>query len=72
MRGGTLTVMRGCDICHRGRSSTGMEVLRYGLNRQISRTPTTTNTSWGRGSIDLCDLCWTTIAKPRMRKKGKQ
>lgn len=55
-------ISRACDVCLKVRN----EIKRYGLTRQ-ERPDGGVNTTWGRGSIDLCDSCWERLAAHRMR-----
>ncbi len=59
----TVTTTRVCDVCGRQ----GVDVLRYGLNRQQPARDGRRNTTWGAGGIDLCGECWQRIGRPKTR-----
>jgi hypothetical protein len=83
-----MSVQRACDVCsfYRQRVDGTPGVARYILSTSSpeknivtrlamstrDRAPNGEVRSYGAGSIDLCDECWTRIAKPRMQAtRGK-
>jgi hypothetical protein len=75
-----MSQSRRCDICHGGYTGYGRPVAstvsRYGVRRYVTLAPGEKPQNGGNpyqgrfesaGSIDLCDRCWETICRPRMK-----
>lgn len=63
-----MSTQRACDVCHfyRQRPDGTAGVKRYTLRLdQRARHGGRLGTQKTMGSIDLCDQCWDSIAKPR-------
>lgn len=69
-----MTTLRACDVCkfYRQNGDGTEAVHRYHLRRDDPGWRNHPPRKQGsRGGIDLCDECWTRIAKPRMRPASR-
>ncbi len=71
-----MSVQRACDVCgfYRQDKDGNSTVRRYGLSRQSYRRENGRKVRFREssyGGIDLCDICWDRIGKPKTRPETR-